>query len=261
MDIDYDKLTKRVRELLCSKLEPKPMPSGGYETSIVSSIVASEKLRLNLSNTKGVKILGGCDECLDMRKLKTAKRLSSDYGGSVFDLGSKGGVVKVKELHSEAMAKDSIAAAIQIGKLGVGPKISSWRVCECGNDLYLVVQMDKIERGTPLRKWLNKRRAKADVAKLQAKLEAKTQKMKNAGIEFTNMWSDNVMVDGKGEPWVIGFGYLPYKFEASIEWMFRDHGKRQSNEEGAIYAALVREGLVSVKKAEGSAPAGLLTAS
>jgi hypothetical protein len=77
--------------------------------------------------------------------------------------------------------------------------------------------------------------------------------------DLSNLWGGNIMVDSKNVPWIIGTGYMPYKHDTNLDWMFQSHGKRQSNDVGAIYSALVSEGLVKVVLAEGSLPPNLLS--
>lgn len=249
MQVDYTKLHERVRLLLTAKLEPKESPAYSPVLEIVESVVRVETVRKDLVG-KNVKITGGCEECLDLKMLNKAKVLGKGAFGIVFDIG-KGLAMKVEVVEDSAAVTNGVPTAVKAGKAGIGPKVHSWKVCDCGTVTYLVIVMNKIN-GKTLWDWINKAKkakgpkAAAEILKVKKALEMKIKKMSKVGVEHNDLHSRNIMVDTKNEPWIIDFTFRAGGDNMDALHIFDRVEVTQVNQIGAIYAALEQEGTLSV---------------
>jgi predicted Ser/Thr protein kinase len=248
MQVDYTKLHERVRSLLTAQLAPAEPPKHSIVLEIVEGVVRAETVRKDLLG-EDVAITAGCDECLDFKTLKKAKVLGRGYFGVVFDVG-KGRAMKVEFVQEAAAVTDGVPIAVKAGKAGIGPKVHSWRVCDCGQHTYLVIVMDKIN-GKTLDDWLHKAKStkgsEARVARVRAALLSKIKKMAKVGVEHLDLHPGNIMVDAKDELWIIDFTYRARgRDNMDALKMFDRMAPKQVNQIGAIYAALEQEGTVAV---------------
>lgn len=246
MQVDYVKLTDRIRELVCAKLTPRPMPTiSSLASTLVERIVWTETTRLNLLGD-GVKIHAECETCMDLKTLKRAAVVHHNWKSVVYDTGARE-VMKVMEITSRTSVTTSVQHALKVSKLSVGPMVKSWRVCECGGKLFLIIVMVKL-KGQPLEKWIKTKRGKAMADKVKAALEDKLKKLSKAGIKLGYFWKGDVLVDASDEPWIVGLSHYKREDERpsfDVDSFFANYKKRPANEAGAVYAALVKEGLVS----------------
>lgn len=198
MQVDYDTLVARIRELCKSEL---PVPTrkvvlNPHLFRFIEEMVRAERVREAL--TKDHKF-GGCDM---LEGLEKAKVLGSGALGVVFDVGG-GAAVKVEKIRT----KDGIRGAEvakKMGAVGVGPKVQSCKAIECEGVRYVVMKMDKVE-GVTLKTWMSKKRPSATVAVVKDVLAKKIAKMKRLGVHHGDLHASNVMVDKKNVPWIIDF--------------------------------------------------------
>ena len=126
MQVNYDKLHERIRILLAANLEAKELPDYSPVLQIVETAVHAETIRNDLLR-KNVVIMGGCEECLDMKILKKAKVLGKGSFGIVFDIW-QGRAMKVERVVNATAVTNGVPIAVKAGKLGIGPKVHSWKV-------------------------------------------------------------------------------------------------------------------------------------
>lgn len=230
---------KNVKDVtLPSELQPFEM----YLARMVRQEIARHDL------TRDVKIVDGCDDCFGGARLKKAKILGSGGFGTVFDMG-KGRCVKIETV-TNASVRKGVEIAIQMGRLGVGPKVHGWRVCSCDGSLYAVTEMDRIA-GSTLDEWLTKKHTTQVTASVRAKLKAKIAKMNKVGVTHGDLHEGNVMVDAKNLPWIIDFTYEPVTVKPSQGNMrildrFDGTGMFGANER-AVLSALVAKGVITLR--------------
>jgi predicted Ser/Thr protein kinase len=231
MQIDYPKLHERVRSLLKTKLDPAETPDRSPILKIIQ-------------------IISGCKECLNIKLIDKAKLLGSGAFGWVFDIG-KGLAMKVEIIRDAVAAVQGVPTAIKAGKAGIGPKVHSWKVCDCVHSLYLVTVMDKII-GKTLYDFLKKSKVADNskvVTSVKTALETKLKKMAKLGIIHQDLHEGNIMVDTKNEPWIIDFTYDAFvgsNVEKALA-MVDAYSRSQVNVVGAIFKALEKEGTIVVK--------------
>jgi hypothetical protein len=207
VQMNVDKLRGAiVRALKASKPSGAKVPPATRESlQWLTPIIEAEALRHDLLRKHDV--LDGCDDCLEVERLRKAKVLGNGAFGTVFDVG-KGRCIKVERVRDAGIAQ-GVCDAVRMGELRVGVRVHKWHMCECAGSVYLVTEMDRVD-GATLQAWLNvKSRKDADIRKLQAALKRKIARMKGAGVVHHDLHPGNVMVDMAGVPWIIDFTYDP----------------------------------------------------
>jgi hypothetical protein len=245
MQIDIGNLRKEIVELL-----KQPIKKTTKTTSIPVALQVIERVVRPIIDTEILRhdllgqydILGGCDDCLESKKLKKAKVLGSGAFGTVFDIGSAR-CIKVETIF-DAKIGLGIENAILMGKKKVGPKVHKWHLCGCNSAVYLVMEMDKIS-GMTLGSWLRKKtRGIKELDDMYASVKKKIQKMKASGVTHNDLHADNVMIDKSNVPWIIDFTYNP----DGNEWVLQaiDQYRKDDSRAANIFTRLCDTGVIDI---------------
>ncbi len=255
MHVDMKLLNGRVRTLVAQVRAQKDQRRTSAKDDGVPAVlqgltqlVQAEIVRAKILE-KGAKVTGDCETCLDTKRLRTAKVLGKGYFGTVFDLGAS--ALKVERIWPHVIndTLQSGSTAKRMGAIGVGPKVRSWRVCDCPGAMYYLLEMDKL-RGVTLGDFLRGGASEKAKAATLSLLRAKVRRMNKAGVVHADLHGENVMVDRKGVPWVIDFAFVQGKHrdnQDDIANMVRSPNLNSDDvTPGEIIALLIAEGTVSV---------------
>ena len=215
MQVDYGVLKTRIQALVAAETKgPVPtvpkVPGLAPEVLVLKEalgpLIESEIIRASILK-KGMKIVAGCEDCLDFPSLKTAEVIGSGFNGTVFDMGKH--ALKIERISQDYLIGPIEAGQVAelMGKLGIGPKVKSWRLCGCQFATYLVIEMEKIV-GMPLKDWRNQKHSRESIKRTQDLLRKKMLLMHEKGYYHNDLNWGNILIDKRGVPWIIDFSYM-----------------------------------------------------
>jgi tRNA A-37 threonylcarbamoyl transferase component Bud32 len=118
-------------------------------------------------------------------------------------------VVKVIRLNFEDQIKMVLTEAELMkaaAAIGVSPKVYGISACVSGGQRPLVlIEMAALK--TTFAVWANEeKRSESEVRRMLGKIEAKTDALHKIGIMHNDLHGKNVMIDAKGQPFLVDFG-------------------------------------------------------
>lgn len=146
------------------------------------------------------------------RKKKPPRMLGEGFFGEIYEHPSDRTRVLKIVTHARADPESAIKEAELMKRAaaaGVSPKFHGVRVCRGKGALVdkrlVIFEMGKMER--TLQDWVTgEPRSHEEKKRMVKKIDAKLQKLHALGISHQDIHPENVMVDSKGQPFIIDFG-------------------------------------------------------
>lgn len=164
---------------------------------------------------------------------KGPPKLGDGAFGDVFEHPTKKNVV-VKMLRIDNFVPeppqdnlDEVEIAKIAGELGVGPKVRGvHRCCDPAGRCSVMIEQARLKE--TLRAWKERKSPKkAEKERVRDALKGHLAALKKAGIRYSDMHENNVMLDAKGRVYIIDYGYARFRKD-------KDDGARDPDEKDVM---------------------------